>query len=224
MVSGSSAPLGDQAYDRIKSDILSCMIPPRARLTESYLTEHYAFGKASIRSALKQLAREGLIEALPRYGHIVAGYEEIDARNLFQVQLLLEVETARRAAGHVNEQRLRELDQQCANHLVPGGLDEAGAWLRANTAFHTEVANATGNPLLARYVTMLFEGLERLLYSSGRVDEAVALVAHTHSDTIDRLLAGDTAGAVSCVREQVAQVHATLLDFFHSLGEHPRRG
>ncbi|MEM8988578.1 MAG: GntR family transcriptional regulator, partial [Pseudomonadota bacterium] len=57
----SSSELGAQAYRRLKSDILKCVLAPGTVVTEQQAAERYGLGKGPIRSALLRLRHEGLV-------------------------------------------------------------------------------------------------------------------------------------------------------------------
>lgn len=207
MVGATAMSQAAVAYDAIKQDILSCTIKPGERLTEADLAERYYLGRASIRVALNRLYQEALIDVLPRYGYVVVGDDELDARDLYQLQLVLESASARLAAGRADAKQLLELDRACAEASTVNSLEDATRFLHANTNFHVAVATASGNALLARFVRILFERLERQIYASGRAEEIVRRVAHTHEDVIDVLVAGKAEEAEKLVRRQVGHNH-----------------
>lgn len=193
------------AYDAIKQDILTCVIKPKQRLTEADLAERYRLGRASIRVALNRLYQEALIDVLPRYGYVVAGDDEMDAQDLYQLQLVLETTSARLAAGRADARQLIELDRACADATNVDSIEDATRFLHANTNFHVAIATATGNALLARFVRILFERLERHIYASGRAEEIVRHVAHTHEDVIELLVEGRAEEVEEAVRRQVGR-------------------
>ncbi len=207
IVGATTTSQAEAAYDAIKQDILSCKIKPKERLTETELAERYNLGRASIRVALNRLYQEALIDVLPRYGYVVAGDDELDAQDLYQLQLVLESTSARLAAGRVDAKQLIELDRACAEAKTVNSIEDATRFLHANTNFHVAVATATGNALLARFVRILFERLERQIYASGRAEEVVRHVAHTHEDVIELLIAGRADEVEAAVRRQVSHNH-----------------
>lgn len=207
MVGAAATSQAEIAYDAIKQDILTCTIKPGERLTEADLAERYSLGRASIRVALNRLYQEALIDVLPRYGYIVAGDDELHAQDLYQLQLVLETTSARLAAGRTDTRQLIELDRACAEAAKVNSIEDATRFLHANTSFHVAVATASGNALLARFVRILFERLERHIYASGHAEEVVRRVAHTHEDVIELLVAGRPEEVEAAVRRQVGHNH-----------------
>lgn len=209
-----NASFVERAYQQIKTDILKCNISPGARLTEASLTEQYGQGRAAIRSALKMLAQEALVESLPRYGYVVAGYDELDPTDLFQIQMLLEPEAARLAAGRVDAATLKAADDECSRKSDIKNFNDACEWLHANTRFHGLIASFTGNALLSRFVVMLFERLERQLFASHFLEKIAREAAHCHPSLVDALIAGDAALAERMAKEQLGQTQQLILKYF----------
>jgi DNA-binding GntR family transcriptional regulator len=63
--------LSERAYERVKHDIICCLIPPGTEVSEAQLCEQYKLGKAPVRMALSRLAHDGLVRAIPRRGYMV---------------------------------------------------------------------------------------------------------------------------------------------------------
>src|SRR5262245_53345201 len=99
--------LGDQAYDRIKEDIVVCRLRPGAEVTEAGLAQHYELGLAPIRAALSRLSQEGLVNVIPRRGYVITPITIQTVKEVFDLRLLLEPAAARAAAGRVNGDLLR---------------------------------------------------------------------------------------------------------------------
>jgi DNA-binding GntR family transcriptional regulator len=72
--------------------------PPGARLTEPKIAELAGVSRSPVREALRILAREGLVEILPRLGAQVAAVSVEDVRGLYACRMLLEPRCARLAA------------------------------------------------------------------------------------------------------------------------------
>ena len=208
----------DMAYRQIKAEILTCALEPSSRVTEAEFVKRYGLGRASIRTALSRLSQEALVEALPRFGYVVAPLSVADARDLFQLQLVLEPAAGRMAAGRVDAQHLIELNDACRNVIHVSDSDDAAAFLRANTNLHAAVAAATGNALMARFVRILYERLQRVLYASGRFDEIVARVAHHHDELVELLIENRGDEAERVVTRQIQHNHQIMLSELSEIG------
>src|SRR3954462_9781633 len=98
--------LTERAYERLRRDIISCVIQPGDEISESQLSGQYKMGKAAVRVALTKLAHDGLVRAIPRRGYMVMPVTLKDLHDVFELRLMLEPAAARMAAGKVNTQQL----------------------------------------------------------------------------------------------------------------------
>ena len=69
--------------------------------------ERLGVGRTPVREALRDLAREQLVEVFPRRGMFVSGVDVGDIAGLSEVRLVLESEAARLAAERRNDGRPR---------------------------------------------------------------------------------------------------------------------
>src|SRR3954465_7935568 len=135
--------LTERAYERLRRDIISCAIAPGSEISEQQLATQYKLGKAAVRVALTKLAHGGLVRAIPRRGYMVMPVTLKDIHDVFELRLMLEPSAARMAAGKVNPQRLKTLDEICREGFEPGDAKSTTRFLDANKAFHVEIAKAT---------------------------------------------------------------------------------
>jgi DNA-binding GntR family transcriptional regulator len=126
------ARLSEQAYERIRAELLSGGRLSRVgRLVERDVARRLSMSRTPVRDALRRLASEGLIEPAGAGGGYVRRRPSVrDVRECYELRLLLEPVAAALAARRPR---------------TSGG--PAG---RSDAEFHTWVAEASGNPVLAR--------------------------------------------------------------------------
>jgi DNA-binding GntR family transcriptional regulator len=122
------------------------------------------------------------------------------------------------AAGRVDGQHLIELNEACRSVIDVADSDDAAAFLHANTNLHAAVAAATGNALMARFVRILYERLQRVLYASGRFDEIVAKVAHHHDELVELLIENRGDDVEIVVTRQIQHNHQIMLSELSEYG------
>ena len=193
----AAKPLSEQVYEQMRTDILRCVLAPGEQLTEGELAERYRLGKAPIRTALTRLRHDGLVESTPRRGWAVTPITLRDARELFQVRLILEPQAARLAAGRIDEERLRRLDALVQRGYQPGDPDSQAAFLEANREFHLAIAEASGNARLTRMVNSCMEEIGRLLHIGLATEDYGEKYQHEHRELIQALVEGDEDAAES---------------------------
>ena len=88
---------------QIRTDIIKGRLEPGAKLREVALAEHYEVSRIPIREALRALEADGLVESRKYSGSVVAPSPVEDAEDLFEIRIVLESATAKRAARRAAE-------------------------------------------------------------------------------------------------------------------------
>ena len=201
---GKTIPLlTDRAYERVKHDIICCAIAPGAEISEAQLCAHYKLGKAPVRMALTRLAHEGLVRAVPRRGYLVMPVTLKDIQDVFELRLMLEPAAARMAAGRVDAQRLRTLDETCRAGYQSGDAKSISRFLEANKAFHVAIAQAAGNSRLADAIETLLDEMTRLLHLGLGLRNRSQELQQEHRALMKALVRGDGNTAERICRDQI---------------------
>lgn len=172
--------LGEAAYHRLRTDIVSCRLAPGQRLSERQLAAATGFGISPLRAALTRLDQEGLVKTLPRSGYQVTPLTPKSIDNLLDVWGVVGPELIRRGLGGGTPQQLRrvagafgEIDRIRREAAAPamavrlvGLLDEAFAAL----------AEATGNDYFTGLVRRLSGDLARTWVIVLTVDPSAVLI------------------------------------------------
>src|SRR5262245_54616048 len=194
--------LSDQAYYRIRELIVSLELPPGAPVDERALMARLEIGRTPVREALRQLARENLVEVHPRRGMFVSSVEVGDLAALSEVRVVLESAAAGLAAERRTAEDLVETERLLAELEGSPGLDERGL-IDLDQRLHRHVYRCAHNDFLEEtldgyYVLTLriwFIALDRV----ARLDEAV----HGHRELLEAIRDGDAAAAADAMRRHV---------------------
>ena len=209
---GKTIPLlTDRAYERIKHDIICCTIAPGTEISEAQLCTQYRLGKAPVRMALSRLAHDGLVRAIPRRGYMVTAVTLKDIQDVFELRLMLEPAAARMAAGRVNAQRLRTLDEACRAGYHTGDVKSISRFLEATKAFHVAIAQATGNFRLASTIEQLLDEMTRLLHLGLGLRNRSQEMQHEQRALVKALVRGDGGTAERLSRDQIESTRNMVL-------------
>jgi DNA-binding GntR family transcriptional regulator len=135
----------------LRPQILEGDLPGGTPLREQNLSDDYGVARHTIRSALRQLAAEGLVTIEPNRGARVASLGANELRELADLRIALEVESARlaleRADGllpDVVHQRAEQLARVCGRKRP-----QWATVVEAHDALHSSIVEAAGSPRLA---------------------------------------------------------------------------
>ena len=203
--------LSERAYERIKHDIICCLIAPGTEVSETQLCAQYRLGKAPVRSALSRLAHDGLVRAIPRRGYMVTPVTLKDIQDVFELRLLLEPRAARLAAGRVDAKRLQMLDEICRAGYQPGEPKSTARFLEANKEFHVAIAQAAGNARLAHAIAQLLDEMTRLLHLGLGIRNRSQEMQHEHRTLVRALVRGEGATAEKICQQQIEAARDMVL-------------
>jgi GntR family carbon starvation induced transcriptional regulator len=152
--SNQKRTLASTVYDRLREDILQCVLKPGERLRLHQLAEQYACGVGALREALNRLVGDGLVVSEEQRGFAVSIVSREHLLDLLQMRLLLEEEGIRRSIelGGVEWEvevmsafhRLCKVNER--NPDDPRLLDRE--WERHHAAFHRSLVGGCQSPLL----------------------------------------------------------------------------
>jgi DNA-binding GntR family transcriptional regulator len=201
-----------RAYQTIKRDIVECTLSPGSEVTERELMARYELKRVSLREALIRLSHEGLVRPVPRSGYVIAPVTIQDVEDIFDLRLMLEPQAARRAAGRVDAEALRRLDELCRAGYQPGNRKSESAFLRTNCQFHVAIASAAGNRRLKAVLAKLLEDMERLFHLGLAVRDRSVEMQHEHRSLVEALARNDAEAAERTTIEQIEAARRMVMD------------
>lgn len=216
---GTGIPVGhgpsrqsDEAFDRLKAEIVACRLAPGSSFSEAGLSLQFGLPRAAARAALTRLAELGLVLPVARHGYTVAPITVQSIRELFEVRLIAEPKAAAMAAGRVDVAELRRLNRapQAARTA-----DEQLAFVAANRAFHRAIAAATGNARLYALLESLADETERLvhlgLFGPGSADDDRSAADDGHDALITAFGAKDPGAAEAAAAAHIEHARSIVM-------------
>ncbi|HTV68069.1 MAG TPA: GntR family transcriptional regulator [Rhizobiaceae bacterium] len=95
--------LSEQAYDRIRRDIVHGELFPDEKLQIEAISERYGIGAVPIREALNRLSSEGLVSRKSNRGFFVATISMAELEELVKTRIWLETLALRESMAHGDE-------------------------------------------------------------------------------------------------------------------------
>jgi DNA-binding GntR family transcriptional regulator len=199
--------LRDNVYECLRADILACRLAPGDDMREQELAERYAVSRQPVREALSRLAREHLVTVQPRQGYRVNPISLEDARDLLRFRFALEPACVSEAIENAGDDVLKALDE----YRVFSGDHEA--FISYNRAFHSALAQASGNRRMAAALCDLIGQADRLVrVSVANVSQhdPAPLVAE-HVALIDAMQRRDGRSASRIIKAHITQTEKRVL-------------
>jgi DNA-binding GntR family transcriptional regulator len=196
-------------YRALRHAIIEQALGPGAKLPEDAIGERFGVSRTIVRHVLGQLAAEGLVELRRNHGAMVATPSWDEARDIFEVRLGLEALVVARLAGRLTSDQIKQLNAHVDEEEQARGNDEALS-IRLATEFHILLAEMTGSPVLARYVSENASrcGLTLALYSRPHSSECAV---NEHRAIIVALAKGDTTSATTLMNDHLEAVAGRAL-------------
>jgi DNA-binding GntR family transcriptional regulator len=154
-----AAGLVEDAYDRIREDIMSLKIAPNSRISVDSLVRELGVSQTPIREALSMLEANGLVTKQRFVGYCTAPtLNRRQFEDLFEIRLLIEPYAARRAAERMNDKALVDLSG-LALEMNPDQAVQSRAsydhFADQDAEFHERIARGSGNDLIAESLNRL---------------------------------------------------------------------
>ncbi|WP_099739033.1 GntR family transcriptional regulator [Comamonas sp. 26] len=189
--------------------IVEHRLMPGTKLSEQKLANHFGVSRTLVRQALFQASQNRLIKLEPTRGAFVATPSMEEARQVFAVRRMLEVEMVRNFAAQQDLSRLLKLKAHVAAEKKAMDAEDVGQRTELLGDFHVRMAELMGNEVLAQLLGELISrcALITLMYQSASAAEH----SHEeHSDIVTALAAGDAEHAVLLMQQHLDHVEAGL--------------
>jgi DNA-binding GntR family transcriptional regulator len=128
---------------RLREAILRGDLAPGERLDESALAVALGVSRTPIRSALRVLAAESLVDLHPHRGAIVSELSPDELNEVYLVRMILEGTAARLAAPRMDAERIAVLEVLIQELESTEDPDQ---WLAINNQFHATIYQAANRP------------------------------------------------------------------------------
>jgi DNA-binding GntR family transcriptional regulator len=209
-------PLSARVYAELKRDILSCVLRPTQVVYEAELAQRYGVSKTPVREALNSLRQEGYIDVVPRRGYIVAPISIQDVQQILNLRMILEPAAAELAAQHATAEQLRQLRRLAQR----GEAQRDPNAFSLDRAFHLAVAEASGNPRLARYVSTVLEEVERVYNVCEGVNGSPRPGQDRHPALVEAIMKNDPKLAREIMETVIQDARTRVLELLLSASMH----
>jgi DNA-binding GntR family transcriptional regulator len=196
--------LTDLAYLHLEEMIVTLKLQPGKAVSESELSSHLGIGRTPIREALQRLAREKLVQILPRRGIIVSEINVASQLRLLEVRRELERLIARSAARRATDEEKAEFRRLAAAFEKSAKVNDDVTFMRTDRDFNLLCSAAAHNEFAAGAMGLMHSLSRRFWYIHYEQSADMPLTAKLHADIARAIADGD--------EERAARASDRLLD------------
>ncbi|WP_052265434.1 GntR family transcriptional regulator [Ruegeria sp. ANG-R] len=210
--------LADQIYEQLHHEITQLVLKPGTPILEREIATRFDASRTPVREAVLRLAREMLVEVLPKSGTFVARIplsalpEALVARRAIECDL---VARAAKLASPAKILRLRAIIEEGREAAASGSQAEFD---KTDSAFHAEIAAISGYPGLWKLVLQVKTPTDRFRHMVLPVADRMQQVVSEHEGIADAIERGDAVEAAECMESHLNQLKT---DTLHTIERHP---
>jgi DNA-binding GntR family transcriptional regulator len=209
-IAGDPRKRTEPAVSRLRRDILNGRYAPGQRLVEIELSELYHVSRGFLRSALVELAHEGLVERIANQGARVRVVSSQEAIEITEVRLVVEGLCAAKAAEHATEEEMAGLERIAVDMKHAVATSNLTRYSELNSELHDAVRQISRQPVAATILEHLrarnVHHQFRLALRPGRPQVSLP----EHLAIIDAICAHDPDAATLAIRMHLHSVIDTL--------------
>jgi len=204
--SAALSTVGEKTYQRLFRAIVNGGLKPGESLPQEHLAKKLKVSVNTVRGALLQLERDGLVEIVPKWGVRVVSPDRGKVVAQFELRAALECEAARLCTQRASPEALAEILRlaQSADEPIEAGRPREDAQIKADYQMHDLIMRSADSPEM--YAAWRRLHVLRKLVWVDRLQQTLALAggrvgANTH--LAEALAARDPEKAGQAVREHI---------------------
>jgi DNA-binding GntR family transcriptional regulator len=209
-VVGPRASLREEAIRSLQAAVVAGELRPGIVYSAPTLASRLGMSATPVREAMLDMAKEGLVEAVPNKGFRVVALSDTELDELTELRLLIEVPSVGRVAARglssAEHTVLHKLALQIERAARRGDLITHN---RADLEFHTGLLALLGNRTLVDLVRSL--RVRSRLYGQASLAATGQLTpsAHEHVDLLALVDARDKRGSERLMRQHIGHVRSS---------------
>lgn len=211
----------DKIIRQIRTLITTGELNPGDKLPpERKLSEKFGVGRSVVRDAIRKLEFYGIVKTLPQSGTVIEGMgivaleglitdvlniEKSDFASLVETRLLLEVESAGKAAERrtIDDIVILEGALKAYEDKVSKGLSA----VEEDLLFHIKIAEASGNSVLKSLMLIITPDIVKSFTKLNVCkDDRAEATLHEHREILDQIIDQNPEGAQKAMRNHLNDI------------------
>ena len=202
----ASITLIEQAYERMREDIVTGHLKPGEKLRVEHLKSTYGVSAGTLREAMTRLVSDALVEARGQRGFRVTPISLDDLEDLTRMRVHIEIEALRQSIRHGGTQWRIELEtayQQLSAVEQPLTTEHALSWEACNARFHEVLTQGLPSPWTLKLMRMLSRHGERYRRCSIIIHSGMRDVHAEHEEIFLQAMGGNELRAALALEAHI---------------------
>ena len=149
--------VGDQAFETIRTAIISGELPAGHRLRIRELADELGTSVMPVREAIRRLEEIGLAEALPYRGAVVKGFTYKELLDLYSVRRSLEIQATGLGATRLSRSDIEQMEASYDAMAAAVAAQDAVDYLARDEEFLETIYVASDNSVLVEMIRTLWQ-------------------------------------------------------------------
>ena len=149
------ANLTEHAYRELEEMIATLALAPGTVVSEAALSKQLGIGRTPVREAMQRLARERLLQILPRRGCIVADSRPDEELNVIEARRPIEILVVRTAAIRANAEQRQAFERIATAMEASLASGDFNGFARLDAEFNDLCLAACRNPIAASMMQLI---------------------------------------------------------------------
>ncbi|WP_051231323.1 GntR family transcriptional regulator [Kaistia adipata] len=198
------ATLAEQAYEELRSQIVSGRLAAGQRLLADQLAGELMISQTPVKEALAMLARDGLIEGASRRASVVRRFTPEVIREIFEARMLVELDALGRgiAAGRATPEFVANLRAIFDAHMAEVAKQNSEALaeaIRLDREFHELIVQLGANETIASWHKVIQRQTQTIRNFTLK-NYTLERTRQEHSAIVEALAKGEAEQAVAALR------------------------
>lgn len=188
---GNKKSLSEQAYEVLKEAIITGELRPGQILIEEQLASQLVISRTPVRSAVRRLEADNLVEITPSKNIVVASITQKEIQDAQQARQLVEVEAVGMLAETITKEQCQELEEVIQKQRDSMARKEYLEFMEYEYQFHVKIGKFCGNVWYGKMLESISLLQRRVLILTWHLEKDWDYVIDEHTQILDALRSHD---------------------------------
>jgi len=162
-------------YEKLYQRIVTFLIAPGARLSETRLAAELNVSRSPVKMALDELVKVNLVEKHPRKGYFVSTINPGDCLNLCEARNGIESLAAFLAGQRISDRQLLRLSELCREYKRIDQKGDLKDVAEVDSEFHQIIIDAANNHYISHFYDNIKQNILRYRHCVSRTSNSLNL-------------------------------------------------